>query len=164
MIFLAFTIATALVCFLNAYGAWRDFIRFGDLLGASQLLMIALGYSVITHDRGHPWSPDNMIWLVLVDFGAVLASGFWFVTKREKWSFLLMLTYVAQLGVHAWFWSLSDHKYHAQYLYVALLNALAVLQLPIVGGRGAAYVAGKVGGLLFRRGDGRFGVGHGALP
>lgn len=164
MIFAAFTAATVLILALNTYCAWRDFIRFGDLLGAAQLLTIVLGYSVICHDPSGPWKPDNMIWLVPADFVGVLVCSFWYMTKFEKWSFGLVMTYMAQLGVHAWFWGISPRDYHAQYLYVLLLNSLAVLQLPIVGGPGVRYVAGELSSVLFRRGDRSVSVGHGALP
>ncbi len=164
MIFAAFTAATILILALNTYCAWRDFIRFGDLLIAAQLLTVILGYSVIFHDEGRPWKPDDMIWLVPADFVGVLVAHFLYITKSYKWSFALVLTYMAQLGVHAWFWGLSDKQYHAQYLYVLLLNSLAVLQLPIVGGPGVRYVAGEAGTFLLRRGAGSLGVSPGAVP
>lgn len=155
MIFSAFFVATWLVLAISTYSAWRDFIRFGDLLGASQLLMIVLGYSIIYH--------DNMIWLVIVDFAAMLVSAFWYVSKRHKWAFSLVLTYTAQLAVHAWFWAFSDHSYYAQHAHVLLLNTLAVIQLLIIGWPGAKYVGSEISALLFGRGGRRVGLGSGAL-
>lgn len=156
MIFAAFLVATTLVLAMYAYGAWRDFHRFGDLLGAAQLLLIVLALSVAFH--------KDQIFLVLVDFAAVLATGAWFAFRRYTWSALLCLTFFAQLAVHLWFFRFSPQDIYAQYVHILSLNALAVLQLPIIGWPGARHVARRFGAFLLRRGDRGYSLGHGAVP
>lgn len=154
MIIAAFTIAAALALALLSYCAWRDFARFGDLLGAAQLFMIVVGFSAeFRHD---------MIWLVFVDFGAVLATGALFAFRRQAWAAFLCLTFFAQLGAHVWFYRFSSQDYYAQYGHVLTINALSVLQFLTFSWPGARYVARGLGAFLLRRGDGRYGLGHGA--
>lgn len=154
MIFAAFLVVNSIILAGYAYGAKRDFGRYGDLLGAAQLMLIVLGLSAAFH--------DDKIWLVLVDFGAVLVTGAWFAFRRHAWSALLCFTFFAQLGVHLWFFRFSTQDIYAQYVHVLCLNALAVLQLPIIGWPGAKHVARGLGSVLLRRGDGRYSLGHGA--
>lgn len=156
MIIAAFTIAAFLAQIMLAICAWRNFQKFGDLLGASQLFTVVVGFSaVFRHD---------MIWLVLVDFGSVLITGAWFALRRQTWSAVLCLTFFAQLGAHVWFYRFSPQDYYAQYVHVLAINALSVLQLLTFGWPGARYVARELGSVFLRRSDGRYSLGHGALP
>lgn len=156
MVIAAFTVSASLALILLAFCAWKDFKTFGDLLGAAQLFMIVVGFSAaFRHD---------MIWLVLVDFGAVLVTGAWFAFRRQAWSALLCLTFFAQLGAHVWLYRFSSQDYYAQYVHVLAINSLSVLQLLTFSWPGARYVARGLGSVLLRRGDGRYSLGHGALP
>lgn len=162
MIFLGFLIATTIVLAMSAYCAWRDFIRFGDLLAASQLLMTILGASVICRAVAPPGGFGNMIWLSAIDFGGLLLSAYWYMTRRESWGFVLCFTFIAQLCAHAGFWRAYSAGFDARYAYILCLNALAVLQLVAVGWPGARHVARDVVDVLSGRRVRGFHLGHGA--
>lgn len=162
MVFAAFFVATAVVLAISAYCAWRDFKQFGDVLGASQLLMIVLGLSVICRTVAPPGGVGNMVWLSIVDLAALMVSAYWFVTRKALWCFVLCFTFIAQLVAHAGFWRGFSAGIDGSYAYILCLNVLAVLQLVAVGWPGARHVAGVFGALLHDRRARGFRFSHGA--
>lgn len=162
MIFAAFFIATAIVLVMSAYCAWRDFTRFGDVLGAAQLLMVILGLSFICRIAVPPHGMGNMIWLSVIDLGGLMMTAYWYVTRKSVWSFALCFTYIAQLVAHYGYWRSQSLGVDTRYAYILTLNALAVLQLLTVGWPGASYVARDVRALLHDRRGWRVPLGHGA--
>lgn len=151
MIFLGFFVATAIVLAVSAYCSWRDFHRFGDVLGAAQLLMVILGLSIICRGYAPPGGVGNMIWLSLIDLGGLMMSAYWFVTRRATWGFVLCFTFIAQLCAHAGFWRGWFLGNDTRYAYILCLNLLAVVQLVAVGWPGVRHVARDIGSLLHDR-------------
>lgn len=162
MVFAAFFIATAIVLALSAYCGWRDFKRFGDVLGAAQLLMVILGLSFICRIAVPPDGMGNMIWLSVIDLGGLMVSAYWYTTRKSLWGFALCFSYIAQLVAHYGFWRSHSMGVDTRYAYILTLNALAVLQLLAVGWPGASYVAGDVRALLHDRRSRGVPFGYGA--
>jgi hypothetical protein len=163
-VFTVFLVATVLVFALSAYCAHKDFRQHGDTLSAAALLMAVLQLSIMCRstDSG-PMGLGETALLALVDLAAVLLVFLMWRTHKAWWKFALLVTFVCDLMAHYAAWRGWYDGHDTRYWYIVSLNALAVVQLLIVGWPGAGYVARLLNARMSGPRSGHAWVRHGAV-
>lgn len=159
-----FLIATLFVFALSAYCAHRDMKQHGDTLSAAALLMALLELSIMCRSSGAgPMGLGETALLALVDLAAAILVFLMWRTHRAWWKFALLVTFVFDMMAHYAAWKGWYNGHDTRYWYIISLNALAVVQLLIVGWPGAGYVARLLNARMSSHRHSPAWVRHGAL-
>ena len=158
-----FLVATGALFALSAYCARYDFRQHGDTLSVAALLLGVLELSVICRSLGNgPMGLGETAWLALVDVCAVVMMAYLFLTRRARWKFIILVTFVADLVSHyaahkGWY---AGHDTRGG--YIMALNGIGVVQLVALGWPGARCVAGILNAHLSHSRPSPAWVRHGA--
>lgn len=135
---------------LNFLASRDDYRRYVDAFFMSGMLCI---FWAATNVFGALWDfPVSKQFHPLVDLIGLSVAMAAYMTQRQTWKLVLALLFLAQLGVHAWFWWAWVYSPHGGIGrdYIGALNVLWLAQVVSVASPGGGHVGASLFGHLMR--------------